>query len=460
MGKRKRPRRRGPFHRSERRAWFERLCPPEKKRALLIGLGIASSGPYLVLVWLSRPVEQQPAYPFLAALAAAFLFYALACMLMREHPEPSVLPWIVGFALVFRMILLFSEPLFEDDMYRYIWDGRMGWAGVNPYRYPPNSPALADYRDEHWAHINYPFISTIYPPVAQVAFMVAVALRLGSVKGMQIFFMLWDVASIFVLLDLLRRLGKNPEWVIVYAWSPLVVKEFANSAHVDSLMILLLLLAVRAAWLGQPWKSAAWFALSVLTKLSPLVLVLAFFRRLPRASLALFLGLLLAFYLPYCGAGSRLFAGLKAYLTLWEFNAGVYALFRWVLAGCGLEIETAKHWARGVLPWVVASYALYRAWRLRPDDFQAWLGACLATIAALVLLSPTIAAWYVSWLVPFLCLVWNRGLFLFTGLCLLSYHYFAVQADWGWIRTIEYGPVLGLLVYDTLARKHQPIRNP
>ncbi len=108
-----------------------------------------------------------------AALVAAYgaLFIPYAWALRRAHrseldPRRLALAIVLA-ALAARVPLTLAAPLLSDDLYRYVWDGRVAHAGLNPFLHPPSSDALAHVRDASvWPLINHPEIPTIYPPVS------------------------------------------------------------------------------------------------------------------------------------------------------------------------------------------------------------------------------------------------------------------------------------------------------
>ena len=190
--------------------------------------------------------------------------------------QRSALIVILAGAVAMRLALLFVEPYLSTDIYRYIWDGRVQAAGINPYRYVPSAPELAQLRD---AAI-FPIINradyavTIYPPAAQAIFLAMT--RLGeSVLAMKLGLLAFEAATVAALLALLRRLGAPATRIAAYAWHPLPIWEIAGNGHVDAAMCALLmaglllflhgrtLLAGVAATLGALVKPTALLALPV-----------------------------------------------------------------------------------------------------------------------------------------------------------------------------------------------------
>ena len=158
--------------------------------------------------------------------------------------------WIIGVAALVRVIAIFGEPIHENDFYRYLWDGKVALSGVNPFQFSPGEAAdlqqfeqLIAENPEFHSRIGHPDIPTIYPPAAQLVFLGSVSVFGWSVIGLKAIFVIFDLASVGLLLSLLSKFRKNPAWVILYAWNPLVIKEIANSGHYDAVPVFFCLLA-------------------------------------------------------------------------------------------------------------------------------------------------------------------------------------------------------------------------
>ena len=100
------------------------------------------------------------------------------------HDSGSVIKSFNGliiFGILFRLVLLATDPVLSDDIYRYLWDGKIFAAGINPYRFVPMDEHLALYRDlSVYPYLNFPEIATSYPPVSQFFFLVNQAIRVRS----------------------------------------------------------------------------------------------------------------------------------------------------------------------------------------------------------------------------------------------------------------------------------------
>ena len=153
------------------------------------------------------------------------LFAVTAFALMRAPRRAAVAAALV-LGTVAGIVSLVHTPVLSDDLYRYAWDGRVQAAGINPYRYAPDDPALAGLRDDWlWpsaqecaaigknapcTRINRPSVPTIYPPGAQLWFRIehAVLPTGGHELGYEVLGLLLALATGLLILWVLRRTGR------------------------------------------------------------------------------------------------------------------------------------------------------------------------------------------------------------------------------------------------------------
>lgn len=346
--------------------------------------------------------------------------------------------WTAG--IVLRAGAFPSAPALSEDIYRYLWDGWVQSNGMNPYAHPPSAPELEGLRTAWWPLINHADVSTIYPPGAQIVF----ALLALAGPAWWIFKLAWLAADLWVA-RLIERLssGRSVLPLLLYLWSPLVVVEVAWSGHLDPVGVAPMLGAVAlAGGAAVPaWRSGALLGLGGALKFAPIAALPALCRlRGPRA-LAAAVAVPLLLYLPYVGAGSALFGGLRTYADVWAFNGGLYR----VLAQLPGPPDLSK-WIGASVVGAIACRAALRRWPLER--------ALLWTIGAALLLSPTLHPWYLLWVLPFACLSANRGWLLFSGTVFLSYagrDAYIATGTWpepAWLAWLIHGPPLALLAWD------------
>lgn len=394
-----------------------------------------------------------------AGVFPAFLGWAgAAYLVLRRGASPGRPHLILGAALVFRLTLWWSPATLSDDVFRYIWDGRVQLAGINPYLYAPSAPQVAHLRDALYSSVNHAAIPTIYPPLAQLFFR-AICVFSATPAAFKLALLLCDWGLCLLLAHILVRRGQDPRRVVLYAWNPLPLVEVAGSGHIDALGVLILFAALYALH-SQRWAAAICaLAGAFLVKLVPLVLLPTFWRR-PRAAwfnfrkrsaLLLFPTLGLLAFWPFASAGEKLATGLLTYVQHWHFNAAAYSLFRFALQPWDSHAYAHARW---LCTGLFALVALGVQIRYR-DPYR----AAFATLGAYVLLSPTVHPWYLLWVLPFLAFFPSPAWMLLSGLIFLAYE---VQIGYGssgvwrekpWVLWAQYAPFYLLLCGTELARR-------
>jgi hypothetical protein len=238
---------------------------------------------------------------------------------------------LVGGAL-FRAVLVPTEPVLSDDIWHYLWDGRLAAADVNPYAYRASDPALAPLRDDRiYPRLPRPEAPTVYPPVSQLVVEATWRAGLRTPQAFKVVAVAADVAAAGLLAVALRQAGRDPRLAVAYAWHPLPILAFGHSGHGDSLAVLALVAAAMAWQRGRLWPAGALMGLAAGVKLIPLLLLPAFVRPrnggwswrwalgLPTIALAV---LALA-YVPYLYVGQRVLGYLTGgYLEREGYESG------------------------------------------------------------------------------------------------------------------------------------------
>src|SRR5262245_4065002 len=279
---------------------------PTRDPAVASGAWLAALGAAAVALTAATPALhwRLGGWVLIATFAATGAAAYTARRLGEHADQRSALLLILAAAAGMRLVLLFAEPYLSSDIYRYIWDGRVQAAGINPYRYVPKASELAALRDAQiWPNINRAdYAVTIYPPAAQALFLTVT--RLGeSVAAMKLGLLLFEAAAVLTMIALLRRQGAPATRVAVYAWHPLPLWEIAGNGHVDAAMVALLLAGVLAYLGGRTLLAGLLVTLGGLVKPLALLALPVFWRpwgwRLPLVALAT----AVAAYLPYLSVG-------------------------------------------------------------------------------------------------------------------------------------------------------------
>ncbi len=372
---------------------------------------------------------------FIIWLVLAGIAYLLAIREFLFTPSFPRRVIVVGLALtaVWHVLFLLKPPGSDDDIHRYVWDGRVQRLGYNPYVLIPNDPAVTVLHTPETRALNHPDMPSPYPAGAQLFFRVVTAIH-ESVFAMKVAFVLCDLAIVLLLFDVLRRSRQPVHWVLAYAWNPLLATDVAGSGHIDILGALLLLISVAALWRNRRALAAVAFALAIAVKFLPIVLVPLFWRRLRvrDALLGVFVfGLL---YLPFLERGRIPTGSLIAYVQSFRFNDPVFAM---------LERLTAPHVAAGLAVFAGFLTAIWmgrNSAELSPDAL-AW------PMAASLLSAPVVYSWYLLWLLPFLRPLRTVPLAIWTVSILPTYYVWHLRTTgqlWvlpGWIMLLEYGAI-------------------
>ncbi len=350
------------------------------------------------------------------ALAQGAIYAAFAWLLLRSRHRLSAeqsrryFLYLLGFGVLMRAMILFAPPN-STDVYRYVWDGRVQAHGISPYRYVPADPALAQLRDpDIYPEINRKeYAPTIYPPAAQAVYFVVSRLS-ETVTTMKAAMLAFEALAVWALIQLLAARRLPIVLASLYLLHPLAVWEIAGSGHVDVIAVAFLLLALLAAEKGKRFASGAALAAGVLTKYFPLALAPALYRRWDWRMPAAFAATALAFYLPYLGAGKKVFGFLGGYAGE-EFGAGdgIYTVSVLKQLGFGAAALPAFAVLAALTLFALAWRTGFRAHPEKPD----LQGAFSIAVTSTVLFSPHYA-WYFLWLVPFLCFFPRPSVFWLT----------------------------------------------
>jgi len=394
-----------------------------------------------------HPFDEHVVEVVAVALAASVVYFAAVWLAGRLRNSTGLTVTIILLAAVlFRLTLLDLPPSLSDDLYRYQWDGQLQLAGDNPYLVTPEARRLPGQARPHLPAAGY---TTAFGPVPQLLFLLTA--HVDGVLAFKLLIVMFDLASLLLVMALLRARGLPLERALIYGWCPLVVIEFAGSGHSDSILIFGILLACWLMTRHRALLSSLPLAAAVMTKWFPAMLLPVFVRRSGWRGLVVFTAAVTLGFLPYLDAGWNLIAGVRSYAESWRNNASLFDLLR---AATGSDVA-----AGAVAALVLGGLALYlAAKRAEP------LRASYLLIAALLLLSPSVFPWYLIWMIPFLCFFPNTGLLLWTATIFLSYDVligYKVLGTWQYdpaLAWLEYAPVFALLVLGWLRGRVAPDR--
>jgi alpha-1,6-mannosyltransferase len=496
--------------------------PSMRSRLPVFLTGITSFLLYLFLTRLSSKFNwgegysERPILTYLAIYFSLFALYGLTWFFVRKHPGDRGIFWtVIVFGLLFRVAILPSQQIQEDDIYRYLWDGKVFANGINPFEYAPtevhdfkalriqnpekyyetyverNEQELERLDELKWKspqsvkileRVNHPDVPTIYPPMAQFVFRLVHHIKPDSIVAMRAGFFVFDIMALVFIIGILSRLGMDKAGVMVYFWSPLIIKETFNSTHLDIIGISLLCGSIYFLVCHRHTLATLFLAFSFLGKLYPIILLPLYLQACYEKSMidgkkawrvlfgnsALFMGIIILGYLPFMGIGLDMFEGLKAFTLFWQSNDSIFAVlvFIFTLISDGSEIILSNPLPVFLSKVTVASILIGVVFRLllkRVSLLQQPIGFVRGffwIMALVFLLSPVQNPWYLCWVVPFLCIFPHRSLIFLTGLVGFYYldFYFDYQELQGysqWIPWVEYLPFYFLLALEFWRNRNQ-----
>lgn len=342
------------------------------------------------------------------------LYLGAIALVERSPTNRWTLPILLVVALVARLIAVAQPPFLSSDIYRYVWDGKVQNAGINPFRYIPADGHLAFLRD----NFIYPFINrrdyahTIYPPGSQLFFLVVARLH-ASVVFMKLAMVACEAATCLLLIRCLRLLALPAERVVLYAWHPICIWEIASSGHVDAAALTMIAFALLARLRNQPLRATGWLSLATLIKLYPAALLPGFVQRRVVAPLLIFVGVVVAGYLPYLSVGRGVFGFLPAYATEEGLDTGA-RYFPLAFFNRLFHVAVPAPVYIGLCAVLLASFAWWAFERSASATACIRSGLVLAT--ALNLCFSPHYPWYFLWLLPFLALwPWRPAFYLVLG---------------------------------------------
>ncbi|MEP6768180.1 MAG: glycosyltransferase 87 family protein [Acidobacteriota bacterium] len=403
-------------------------------------------------------------------VAGSVLAFLAARSLSGSRPS-----FLLLCAAVFRLTLLFRPPDLSDDLWRYLWDGGVARAGISPWAHAPADPAVSGLDPALNARVAHREIRTVYPPAAQAVFRAFGFARAPFVlKG---FFAAADLAVVALLAG--ANLPGGAWAAALYAFHPLPVTETAGQGHLDSLGVALLAASVAHALRGRRAAAGLGLALSALSKYVSAAAALPLARQgrwrtvlAAAAAIALIWG-------AAAGRGTSPAGGLDQYATRWEFNSVTYPVVYAAMEGARVPQRAkdaflawkARHhdppWTARVFPYFYSAFfaraflaiilgflLLAIAWRV--TDLWA---SVLASVGALLLVSPTLHPWYLLWVLPFAAARKEPAFLWLATAAPLAYAIFyptpGISA--AAVYAIEYVPFAALLLWPLLRRRSRDV---
>jgi alpha-1,6-mannosyltransferase len=382
---------------------------------------------------------------FIMPLAVAGVAYLLAIreLLSVANFPKRVIVFGLALAALWHVQFLLTPPGPDDDIRRYVWDGRIQRLGYNPYLVVPGDPAVRGLHTAETRNLNNSGLPSPYPAGAQLFFRAVTAIH-ESTFALKVAFVVCEIAIVFVLLDLLRRNQRGAHLVLAYAWNPLLAIEVAGSGHIDIVGALLLLVSFAALGRRSRAIAALAFGLAVAVKFLPIVLLPVYWKRVRVRDVVLATAVVGLLYVPFLKQGRLPIGSLIAYVQTFRFNDPVFAQLERVVPQIAAGLPA-------VVGFLAAIWLRITSPERSPEAF-AW------PMAASLLCAPTVYPWYLLWLLPFLRSASTLPIIIWTVSIIPIYvvwHLRTLGRPWsvpGWIMLIEYGSVATVGVVIALCR--------
>jgi alpha-1,6-mannosyltransferase len=424
-------------------------------------------------------VDRQDFTHFFIVYSCFFAVYFWVLKTVKKEDDFSF--WLKT-ALILRVGLVFAMPNFSDDIYRFIWDGRLINMGINPFDFKPvyyfeNKLYTDVLTPELYQFLNSKNYHTVYPSVCQAFFSFAVYVFPKSIYGATLVIKTivcsFDIGSIFLIRKLLKN-GQNGSSdgqlkspaidsqyaihnTLIYALNPLIIIELCQNIHFEGVAIFFFLLAIFLIQKNKMVVGSIAFSLSIATKILPLMFLPFFLKNLGWRkaigyylmvgifTILIFLPLYNATFLP------NLKSSLDLYNKKFEFNASIYYLVREV----GFWIK-GFNWGQFTTPYLNAlvvlsiGFLFLKQKKSETFDLESFFTNCLFAYSIYCLFAATVHPWYASFALLFSVFtkfrypsVWTY----FIGLTYIHYAY-GVYLENYWVIALEYLVVVGLAVYE------------
>jgi len=434
---------------------------------------------YILLISPQLEINQQPnteqIVPYVSFRIILGIYFFIAILNIKKlFINKIVFGIIIMTGIICRIILIPSQPVLEDDFYRYLWDGAVTANGFNPYIFSPEDamsksseiPAelklLAQESNDVIKNINHPHVRTIYPALSQGVFAISYIIAPWQSWMWKLILLVFDIALLFFLFLILKQIKLPLVLISIYWVNPIVMHEFFNAAHMDLLAILFVIISIFLYLKNKHWMAIVFLAIATGLKLWPMVLLVLFLRpfwKNKQTFIFYFLGyfiIVLILFIPVLASNLDESLGFIRYAERWINNAAVYTFFRdiifYFMNLIGLQTRIIPRIAIILVYFII----LYFISKREAGSQVQFLELALLVVAVLYLISPTQFPWYYAWIVPLLVFRPKASLLLYAALLPLYQLNYLSSA----LVYIQHLPVLALFIWEIKFKKTDLIFYP
>ncbi len=376
--------------------------------------------------------------------------------------------FFIGLSVIARLVLFPAFPLLSDDIFRFIWDGRLIVNGHNPFDYLPTHWMNANGSDmglniELFQELNSPEYFTIYPPICQAIFGISQWVAGSDIYGAMLvfkFFLIgFELGSILLIYQILTKLNLPIKNILFYSLNPLVIIEISGNLHFEGAMIFFFVLAIWLMLNKKLFSSALALAFSVASKLLPLMFlpfILNYYGWKKGMTYCLIVGATcIILFAPLLSPTfiQNFSTSLDLYFQKFEFNASIYYLGRAV-----------GEWKKGYniiatlgpsLGLITLLGILFLAFKKKITTSKMLFQLFLFGFTIYLFFGTTIHPWYLSIPILLSCFTNLRFPILWSGLIMLTYLNYSEGTYYErlWIVAIEYIIVVSFIIYELVHLK-------
>ncbi len=337
---------------------------------------------------------------YMIIYAAAFIIYFIGYLFVKAHPgnfssneklfSSKSIIIVFAFGIFFRAVLTPTVPSTSDDVYRYIWEGKLVYNGENPFAKAPDNPDLKYLESEEYPDVvTYKDMTTIYPASAQLTFLLGYIISGENDLGLKLIYLLAEILTFIFILKILELRKSNKNLLILYAWLPLPIMEYFINSHIDVVGIAFFIMFIYFI-LAEKYTLAVFpFAISILVKLYPIIVLPLLMKKLRLKNFTIFstilILILVAGMLPFIPGERSVNASLFTYLSTWSFNGSFFSLFNLIF--------NDSYIARSII--LVLFIAAVANIAIRHQDF---LKGVYGVWICFIMFAATLYPWYLGWI--------------------------------------------------------------